>query len=83
MKEQFMQDLQVIYDELQVGQAGLNKYYDLLDENKGHERANLMVDAFLKLCRFKVIIAIKTNSLYEIEIPDSAEMIKPCYVEII
>jgi len=47
--KQFMKDLQVIYDELQVRQAGLNKYYDLLDETKGHERANLMVDAFLKL----------------------------------
>lgn len=47
--EQFMKDLQVIYDELQVRQAGLNSYYDLLDESKAHERADEVVDAFLKL----------------------------------
>ena len=33
-KEQFMKDLQVIYDELQFRQASLNKYYELLDESK-------------------------------------------------
>jgi len=48
-KEQFMQDLQVIYDELQNRQASLNAYYDLLDEKKTHERADKIVDAFLKL----------------------------------
>ncbi len=32
MKKQFMEDLQVIYDELQVRQASLNTYYELLDE---------------------------------------------------
>ena len=48
-KEQFMKDLQVIYDELQFRQASLNKYYELLDESKTHERANVIVDAFLKL----------------------------------
>ncbi len=47
--EQFMKDLQVIYDELQFRQASLNKYYELLDESKTHERANVVVDAFLKL----------------------------------
>jgi len=47
--EQFMQDLQIIYDELQFRQASLNKYYELLDEKKGHDRANVVVDAFLKL----------------------------------
>ena len=34
MKTQFMEDLQVIYDELQSRQASLNQYYDLLDETK-------------------------------------------------
>ena len=48
-KEQFMKDLQIIYDELQFRQANLNKYYELLDEKKGHDRANVVVDAFLKL----------------------------------
>ena len=48
-KQQFMQDLQIIYDELQFRQASLNKYYELLDEKKGHDRANVVVDAFLKL----------------------------------
>ncbi len=48
-KQQFMKDLQVIYDELQFRQASLNKYYELLDEKKGHDRANVVVDAFLKL----------------------------------
>ena len=47
--EQFMNDLQVIYDELQVRQASLNKYYELLDDEKEHERANKVVDAFLNL----------------------------------
>ena len=47
--EQFMKDLQVIYDELQVRQANLNSYYELLDEAKEHERADEVVDAFLKL----------------------------------
>ena len=48
-KEQFMKDLQIIYDELQNRQASLNSYYDLLDENKQHERADKIVDAFLQL----------------------------------
>ncbi len=47
--EQFMKDLQIIYDELQYRQGTLNKYYELLDESKTHERANVVVDAFLKL----------------------------------
>jgi len=47
--EQFMKDLQIIYDELQQRQASLNSYYDLLDKNKKHERADAVVDAFLKL----------------------------------
>ena len=49
MKQQFMQDLQTIYDELQFRQGSLNKYYELLDETKGHDRANKVVDAFLSL----------------------------------
>jgi len=48
-KQQFMKDLQVIYDELQFRQESLNKYYELLDEKKGHDRANKVVDAFLSL----------------------------------
>ena len=44
-----MKDLQLIYDELQHRQGSLNKYYELLDESKVHERANIVVDAFLKL----------------------------------
>ena len=44
-----MQDLQTIYDELQIRQASLNKYYELLDETKGHDRANKVVGAFLSL----------------------------------
>ncbi len=48
-KQQFMKDLQVIYDELQARQETLNKYYDLLDENKTHKHADAVVDAFLKL----------------------------------
>ncbi|MFK5975177.1 MAG: invasion protein CiaB [Sulfurovum sp.] len=47
MKQKFMQDLQVIYDELQTRQASLNSYYELL--KGGHEKADLLVDAFLKL----------------------------------
>jgi len=47
--EQFMKDLQIIYDELQFRQASLNKYYELLDEKKGHDRANKVVGAFLSL----------------------------------
>ncbi len=49
MKKQFMEDLQVIYDELQLRQADLNKYYELLDDDKGHARANEVVEAFLSL----------------------------------
>jgi len=48
-KQQFMQDLQTIYDELQKRQAELNSYYELLDENKEHERASTVVDTFLNL----------------------------------
>jgi len=48
-KQQFMKDLQTIYDELQTRQAELNAYYDLLDESKGHEKANDLVDTFLNL----------------------------------
>ena len=42
-----MQDLQLIYDELQNRQAELNGFYQLLD--KGHDRAKEIVDAFLML----------------------------------
>ncbi len=48
-KQQFMKDLQIIYDELQHRQASLNNYYELLDKSKEHKRADAVVDAFLKL----------------------------------
>ena len=48
-KEQFMNDLQALYLEIQDRQASLNGYYDLLDKTKEHERANAVVDAFLNL----------------------------------
>ena len=48
-KAQFMGDLQVIYDELQRRQASLNAYYALLEEEKGHDRAHEVVEAFLNL----------------------------------
>ena len=44
-----MEDLQVIYDELQKRQAELNQYYELLDETKGHDQADKRVEAFLTL----------------------------------
>jgi len=47
-----MEDLQTIYDELQARQGTLNKYYELLEEGKVHERANVVVVAFLKLFVF-------------------------------
>jgi len=48
-KQQFMNDLQALYLELQDRQAELNGYYDLLDKNKEHSKADEVVDAFLKL----------------------------------
>jgi len=48
-KQQFMQDLQKIYDELQKRQVSLNAYYELLDADKGHEKASEVVDVFLNL----------------------------------
>ena len=51
-KQNFMTDLQTIYDELQFRQGSLNKYYELLEEGKVHDRANAVVDAFLKLLEY-------------------------------
>jgi len=48
-KEAFMNDLQAVYLELQDRQAELNGYYDLLDETKGHAKADEVVGAFLQL----------------------------------
>jgi hypothetical protein len=45
MKQQFMQDLQKIYDELQTRQKSLNDYYRLLDEE--HVEAKILVESFL------------------------------------
>ena len=46
-KQDFMKDLQRIYDELQTRQAELNSYYDLLDKEKGHEKAKSLLTFFL------------------------------------
>ena len=48
-KQEFMKDLQTIYDELQVRQAELNAYYDLMDKNKGHEKAEKLIKFFLTM----------------------------------
>ncbi|MDQ7046673.1 MAG: invasion protein CiaB [Sulfurovum sp.] len=47
MKQKFMKDLQTIYDELQVRQAELNGYYDLMDKDKGHKKAESLLKFFL------------------------------------
>ena len=44
-QQQFMQDLQKIYDELQIRQEALNSFYKLL--GKGHDEASKIVDEFL------------------------------------
>lgn len=49
MEKKFLEDLQVIYDELQVRQKSLNGYYDLLE--KEHKRAAFTVDSFLMLLK--------------------------------
>jgi len=46
MKQQFMQDLQKIYDELQGRQKSLNDYYKVLDED--HPVAKDLVERFLE-----------------------------------
>jgi len=46
MKQQFMQDLQKIYDELQSRQKSLNDYYRLLDGE--HVEAKVLVESFLE-----------------------------------
>ncbi len=48
-KQDFMKDLQRIYDELQTRQAELNSYYDLLDKDKGHEKAKKLLTFFLTM----------------------------------
>ncbi len=48
-KQDFMKDLQRIYDELQTRQAELNSYYDLLDKDKGHEKAEKLIKFFLMM----------------------------------
>jgi len=45
MKQQFMQDIQKIYDELQIRQKSLNDYYDLLQGE--HPEAKQIVTKFL------------------------------------
>jgi len=46
MKQQFMQDLQRIYDELQIRQKSLNDYYRLLDGE--HNEAKILIENFLE-----------------------------------
>lgn len=46
-KQEFMQDLQTIYDELQTRQAELNAYYDIMDKEKGNEEAEKVLKFFL------------------------------------
>ena len=46
-KQDFMKDLQRIYDELQTRQAELNSYYDLLDKEKGHAKAESLLKFLL------------------------------------
>ena len=48
-KQEFMKDLQTIYDELQKRQAELNAYYDLLDKEKGHDKAGKLMTFFLTM----------------------------------
>ncbi len=48
-KQQFMNDLQAIYLELQDRQDELNSYYNLLNQEESHPKAEEVVDAFLKL----------------------------------
>ena len=48
-KQDFMKDLQRIYDELQIRQAELNSYYDLLDKDKGHKKQKVYCNFFLQL----------------------------------
>jgi len=45
-KEQFMNDLQTIYDELQSRQSELNSYYNLV--NSSHPKAELLINQFLE-----------------------------------
>ena len=48
-KQDFMKDLQRIYDELQTRQAELNSYYDLLDKDKGNDKAEKQIKFFLTM----------------------------------
>ncbi len=52
MRQKFMQDLQVIYNELKRKQKELNDYYTLL---KGeHPKAKVLVENFLKCLNLKI-----------------------------
>lgn len=46
-RQKFMQDVQIIYNELQKRQEALNGFYDLLDKEKGHEEAEKVIKFFL------------------------------------
>jgi hypothetical protein len=49
MKQQFMHDLQLIYDELQKKEEELHRYYDILDETKEHAEAKKTITLLLTL----------------------------------
>ena len=52
MQDQFMQDLQTIYDELQIRQRELNDYYKLLEGK--HKRAAEEIESFLNMLQLPV-----------------------------
>ena len=61
MKQQFMQDLQKIYDELQTRQASLNDYYKLLTGE--HQEAALIVEDFLAQMELPITADTKMAAL--------------------
>ncbi|NOZ90130.1 MAG: invasion protein CiaB [Epsilonproteobacteria bacterium] len=52
MRQKFMQDLQVIYDELRKKQKELNDYYTLLEGE--HPKAKALVEKFLNLLKLPI-----------------------------
>ncbi|SHO80253.1 Campylobacter invasion antigen B (CiaB) [hydrothermal vent metagenome] len=75
MKKKFMNDLQIIYEELTLRQSILNNYFELL--NKSHYKAEKLVKEFLEILELKYnsentlaslnrIINLREDSLNEI-----------------
>jgi len=56
MKQQFMHDLQKIYDELQTRQKSLNDYYKVLDAE--HPEAKILIEKFL----FKMNLPVNSDT---------------------